>query len=597
MASQRNPPVQTQPRTYTVTLKSLLALPFRICNPPPAVGKVRSFGVTPLFNVRLEDVLERKHLPPLGLKDFEEWLLYVEMCPENLYFILWLNDYTCKYEQWAAHSKTQQYNSRDYRTSWNVHNSSQLAMFYARAKQTFFTPNSEYELDLPSNILAPFHMSHGSSHPDPAVFAEVEIETRRLLEKSLRRFVSAQFNNVGNNRVLCGIIAGLFLCLTGSVPPLIVNFTRGESRWLRLTALPGLWLGLTILLAALNGICVGVYIFGDLRQLRKFELSRPSISKPQPLSCPRQRPAISSPMPGPPPQPVRVPVPLPPPPPSSPTPLAAIYTHDSHSLYRASSISSCSSIESSSTFSGSSYNPGDAIIHISPAYYDPDPVDGPATSPVTPDPVFMFPAKPIGIAEACESGAGTFTTTATFIHPFDLSDEDDEFERSKRLPEERQHISPFDFDSLPPRRPHCSNAPTPTQKHPRVHEDVLIIEPESQAPLAQNPLSITAFLERIQSRCNVRGWMVRSTDAEMGNLPGGEEPAAPVGHKRLRKIVSYRKRFKLVKAVPSFGVPLTKVLNPIVVRGQWEIVVRSAIISFFVSWVIIGSLLAVPVVR
>jgi hypothetical protein len=57
--------------------------------------------VTPVFKVRLEDMLNRKHLPPLGafvnihslyyltasagLKDFEEWLLYVEQCPENLW--------------------------------------------------------------------------------------------------------------------------------------------------------------------------------------------------------------------------------------------------------------------------------------------------------------------------------------------------------------------------------------------------------------------------------------------------------------------------------------------------------------------------------
>lgn len=77
--------VQTQPSTVKPSFKSLLSLPFRLCNPPPAVGKVRSFGLTPLFSVRLDDVLDRKHLPPLGLKDFEEWLLYVEMCPENLY--------------------------------------------------------------------------------------------------------------------------------------------------------------------------------------------------------------------------------------------------------------------------------------------------------------------------------------------------------------------------------------------------------------------------------------------------------------------------------------------------------------------------------
>ena len=58
---------------------------FRLCNPPPAVSKVRSCGgelvlfiylsfppashlskVTPLLSVRLLDVLDRKHLPPLG---------------------------------------------------------------------------------------------------------------------------------------------------------------------------------------------------------------------------------------------------------------------------------------------------------------------------------------------------------------------------------------------------------------------------------------------------------------------------------------------------------------------------------------------------
>lgn len=81
-------PTQTQPVTVKLSLRSLLTLPYRLCHPPPAIGKVRSFSVTPLFNVCLDDVLDRRHLPPLGLKDFEEWLLYVELCPENLYALL-----------------------------------------------------------------------------------------------------------------------------------------------------------------------------------------------------------------------------------------------------------------------------------------------------------------------------------------------------------------------------------------------------------------------------------------------------------------------------------------------------------------------------
>lgn len=53
-------------------------------HPPPAQGKISTWGVTPRFDVSLEDILDRKHLPPLGLKDFEEWLLFVEQSAENL---------------------------------------------------------------------------------------------------------------------------------------------------------------------------------------------------------------------------------------------------------------------------------------------------------------------------------------------------------------------------------------------------------------------------------------------------------------------------------------------------------------------------------
>lgn len=36
------------------------------------------------FQVKLEDVLACRHLPPLTLKEFEEYLNYVEHAPENL---------------------------------------------------------------------------------------------------------------------------------------------------------------------------------------------------------------------------------------------------------------------------------------------------------------------------------------------------------------------------------------------------------------------------------------------------------------------------------------------------------------------------------
>jgi hypothetical protein len=57
---------------------------------------------------------------------------------------------------------------------------------------------------------------------------------------------------------------------------------------------------------------------------------------------------------------------------------------------------------------------------------------------------------------------------------------------------------------------------------------------------------------------------------------------------------SFRKQFRTVLAVPAFSVPLTKVLSPVVVRGQWEIVMRSVVYAFVLTWVVLGSLLAVP---
>ncbi|KDQ25807.1 hypothetical protein PLEOSDRAFT_1097562 [Pleurotus ostreatus PC15] len=529
MSSARRYSSQTRPKTYQPTLHGLLSLPHRLCHPPQAVGKVRSCGMTPIYKVRLEDVLNRKHLPPLGLKDFEEWLLYVELCPENLYFVLWLREYTVRYEHWVRTCKTHR-ESSDYRVSWPLESSSQLAMFYARAKQTFFTANSDYELNVPSDILTPFHLQNGSLHPDPAVFGEVSAEVNKMLQESLDRFVLAAYNNVGNNRVLCGMIAGVTFTLIGGLPPLAANFALGASRWLRLVAIPGIWLGLTIFLAAFYGVCLGIYIFGDF------------------------------------------------------------------------------------------------------PYYDPDPIEGPATTPISLDVNYEFP--PGGkSAHDIDDDMTSFATTASFIHPFDsvgLNSMDFE----KHPPEDHQPISPFDFDSLPSRR-----------------SAVVMIQPERAPWGGASKFSLRAMMAGIQMWCTGNRWLLSVDNVARGvDLEKGEGVMAPEGisEKESRRssvhisdppipphlpppphpqssqqprstqdpptptelkdaIVNaiahtpvearVRTQFKLVKAVPAFASPLTKVLNPIVVRGQWEIVVRSAALAFLLSWVVVGSLVAIPVRR
>ena len=144
------PPTQTQPTHVRLCPAGLRNLPYRLTHPPaippelhaqqqstPAPsadpkgkGKAHWWSlehwgirIQPHYEISLDDVLNRKHLPPLGLKDFEEWPLFVEGTAENLcvplrfaipfvsfcrryrYFILWLREYTTRYNAWRSSLK------------------------------------------------------------------------------------------------------------------------------------------------------------------------------------------------------------------------------------------------------------------------------------------------------------------------------------------------------------------------------------------------------------------------------------------------------------------------------------------------------------
>ena len=60
------------------------------------------------------------------------------------------------------------------------------------------------------------------------------------------------------------------------------------------------------------------------------------------------------------------------------------------------------------------------------------------------------------------------------------------------------------------------------------------------------------------------------------------------------KPTTWRSRMRRMLQVPAFASPLTPVLNPVVTRGQWEIVVRSFVVAGVIAWVVVGSLLALP---
>ncbi|KAI9443198.1 hypothetical protein H4582DRAFT_1808584 [Lactarius indigo] len=652
--AQHNPPPHStssrdrQPKTFRLTLQALLSLPYRLCNPPPAVGKVRSCKVTPMFKVKLDDVLNRKHLPPLGLKDFEEWLLFVEGCPENLYFLLWLKEYAARYDQWMAQTrpaKSDANSKEQYRFSNQVQHSTSLTLFYLRAKQTFFTPGAEYELNIPSDVLSPFHTGHFvSPHPDPIVFRDVAWQVHDMLKESLDRFVLASYHNVGTSRALCGIIGGTVISLAGFVPPVAINLADQHARWLRLLALPGLWLGLTVIVASVHGVCMMVYIFGDLRQLRKFELSRPRISAPKPLDSSSVRPLIS------PPVPVyrsdsqsssflpsialrrsRPTVAQPNPvipslsitiPENTAAPGVSLRQRDSLTGSIASTPYDTASQYSSSS---SSYNAalvdgGEPEITVSPAYFDPDPApEGPATRTgpdahpfitdgiAVPNPSYRFGTAGVHSEECRFNRACYNNTTAGFI----AYDDDDLYERPTGRATEEGRAGGFDFDSLPIRDGEdapciCRSVPAapssvalplnpPEEKQPDV--TIPSSPPPAFIPSAlpdETPYtelkSPAAFLGRAQYECN-RNSVVGST------------PAAPANQKYKSQITkpqvtlqTIENQYHRVRGVPAFG-PLTRVMSPVVSRAQWEIVVRSALVAMVMSFTIIGSLLAIPVRR
>lgn len=555
------------------------------------------------------------------------------------YFTLWLREYKLRYNQWQSQTAFTNKNAPSgFTINPSTQYSSHLAMFYARAKQTFFTPGSEYELNLSSTLLAPFHSkSTHPPHPPPELFREVELETYRTLEESLRRFVHGQLNNVGTTRVMCGIIAGVFMCLAGAMAPLAWSFATGASRVMRLSALPGLWLGLTILFASLNGICLGVYVFGDLRQLRKFELARPPISKPTPLPLSFKRIEIGAGVP------------------------------DVASARQSVSPTASVTARKSDEFSLGTASTDDDI-HISPAYYD----DG-----VEPMPDLWEPAQPAGGEPSSNThhtsvindipaltihtkDAVSYTSTADFIHPFDChggldTDDSDIAAYVDRLsgdkglsPSKLQPLSSFDFDALPrhPRpktyhRGHRRSPYLPDPGSPLSREGVdLFSTLPTTPPPAADPTSpprgfFRSFIQRQQEKCSFERWRLqigylepsdngsqtRSTGSSPAPLP--PHPSSPYWQQRPRAksslsaaestsasatasasasdgtaITSEKhimERFRKMASVPAFAVPLTRILSPVVVRAQWEIVVRSAVAALLATWVMIGIAVAVPV--
>ena len=395
-----------------------------------------------------------------------------------------------------------------------------------------------------------------------------------------------------------------------------------------------------------------VYIFGDLRQLRKFELSRPRISAPKPLGASSSRPNISSPVPmynsdshssssflpsyafrrphstptltNPPDPPLIIAIPERP-------PAAAVSPRLRDSL--ANSIAS-TPYDSASQYSSStsSYNGAfvDGVepeITVSPAYFDPDPApEGPATRTgpdahpfitdgiALPSPAYRFGTANVH-SEECRFNRTCYNNaTAGFI----AYDDDDLYDRPTGKAAEEGRAATFDFDSLPVRdgedapcicaavpavpssvalplsHPQEEKQPELKQPSPPLPAPVVSAVPDSDVhyPQCTELKSPSAFLRRAQYKCS-RNSVIGLIPAA---IPANQRYKSQATQPRVVPPHTIEIQHQRVRHVPAFG-PLTKVLNPVVTRAQWEIVVRSAFAALFISLTIVGSLLTVPVRR
>ncbi|KWU44986.1 hypothetical protein RHOSPDRAFT_29009 [Rhodotorula sp. JG-1b] len=296
------PPVPASSRPirhrFTYPIWNLVKVPVRLLSPPKAtgmVGSVRSLKATPLTDVRLADVIANKHLSPLSLKDFEGYLVYKEYSAENLYFILWLNEYEKEYRTYERQNKAPQIEKVDRDVAVSTapeatrtasHLPEYLATSLRRGLDSFLAPDGPVELNLPRATRDKVLVEAGSSG-DPKNFAPAREIVEQSLARSLSTYARSSVANAGPRRLVFCFSLGLFVFLLGLVPPLVAIGTN-HARGYRAIGLPFILLGVAIMVMALNRICAVIWLLGEDRQLLPYELAAPTVVSGSivPIRCP-----------------------------------------------------------------------------------------------------------------------------------------------------------------------------------------------------------------------------------------------------------------------------------------------------------------------
>lgn len=85
-----------------------------------------------------------------------------------------------------------------------------------------------------------------------------------MLRESVVNFLTVTCANSGQYRRMCGMFVGVTSILVGLIP-ILLSILDHRSRWLRIAALPGIWLGMSFLIAAFHNVSTPRFVLSSAR--------------------------------------------------------------------------------------------------------------------------------------------------------------------------------------------------------------------------------------------------------------------------------------------------------------------------------------------
>ncbi|KAG8718101.1 hypothetical protein FRC09_013161 [Ceratobasidium sp. 395] len=289
--------------------------------PPPSEKERYLLFVAPRYDVALEDVVANKHLPPLSLQDFEDYLQYVEGTPQNLHFHQWLERYHTLHEAWVStvlptipSTSTGGYRPRDLWERLNPCQDWVLKEEFAYAKARWFYESASARLDVTEEMrrtvlaipnLPPPPETYQNeltqklpsfpNQPTPSHFDAIRERITSHLRTALTRFLRLAFCNSGLWHTCASHMGATVMFLAPGLALWILGIYSGR-RGLVGRSLPLIWAGFWIMLMCTNGHCFAMWLTGDARQLypaRTYDRVAPPLYEPR--RCPKA-PGTLSPM-------------------------------------------------------------------------------------------------------------------------------------------------------------------------------------------------------------------------------------------------------------------------------------------------------------